>query len=170
MKGLLAKSLLLICYCKEVVSHLHLANIYHVEEKIALVNSSIISICTKSWLLNFTAIKLLTDKEPKKWKGQSLFIDIYLIYRYDDIKGRPQKLDINTIDDIGANIFLINCSSFDQAESIMRNSHWNNLGNLLNVRFWDQSLNINEISFRYANFWIQVHNLSPDYWECSHSW
>ena len=50
-----------------------------------------------------------------------------------------------------------------EVDEIIQSSSWNILGCLFNIRIWDQPLSLKDLEFVFAEFWIQIHNISVEY-------
>ncbi|KAJ1403457.1 hypothetical protein SESBI_27298 [Sesbania bispinosa] len=68
-------------------------------------------------------------------------------------------LDKVTISDVGPNKFLFHFSDEDLMKKVIREAPWNVLGNLLSIQPWSPEMSLEEVSFNFSPFWIQIHGL-----------
>ena len=69
------------------------------------------------------------------------------------------------IGDAGQDAYTISFNSKDMVVEVLYWSLWNILGNLFNIKIWDDKLSIQEIDFNHVGFLVQFHNLPLEFME-----
>ena len=64
---------------------------------------------------------------------------------------------------LGSNTFSISTNSADCFHKILEESSWHFMGKLFNINEWNSQVSFEDIDMSTAEFWVQVHNLLPDY-------
>ena len=78
-----------------------------------------------------------------------------------DMIRKSWQLDLNIIiREGGLNIYIIHFPSKDMAMEIVNNAPWNIMACLFNIVIWDNTKNINELTFSHVELWVQIHNMS----------